>query len=103
MNEEKSIEQSAGGLATAKDIAKAREAFALLSESLIAVAKRFGTTGQEPVLRFHCPMAFDGRGADWLQDKPGTENPYFGAAMFKCGTKTETIVPAHPSEGSHTR
>jgi Cu(I)/Ag(I) efflux system membrane fusion protein len=102
MNEEKSIEQSAGGLATAKDIAKAREAFALLSESVAVAAKKFGTTGEQPVLRFHCPMAFGGRGADWLQNKEGTENPYFGAAMFKCGTKTETIVPGHPSEGSHT-
>jgi hypothetical protein len=30
-------------------------------------------------------MAFKNRGADWIQNKRGTENPYFGAAMFKCG------------------
>jgi Cu(I)/Ag(I) efflux system membrane fusion protein len=89
--------KEAAGLATAvtrlsdsADITKAREAFALLSESMIVVAKRFGP-GHQVVHRIHCPMAFDNRGADWLQAAKQTENPYFGSAMFRCGALKETI------------
>jgi Cu(I)/Ag(I) efflux system membrane fusion protein len=30
-------------------------------------------------------MAFDGRGAKWLQDDGPVANPYFGNAMLRCG------------------
>lgn len=35
--------------------------------------------------RFYCPMAFDDKGGVWFQDNASLENPYFGAAMLKCG------------------
>jgi hypothetical protein len=35
--------------------------------------------------RFHCPMAFGGKGGYWFQDSAELENPYFGAAMLQCG------------------
>jgi len=85
---EKSVESAGNG----KSIEQVRSSFALISESLAAAAERFGTGGTQPIIRFHCPMAFGGRGADWLQNKAGAENPYFGAAMFSCGQQTETIV-----------
>ncbi|MCB0295126.1 MAG: DUF3347 domain-containing protein, partial [Calditrichaeota bacterium] len=44
------------------------------------------------VYRYHCPMAFDNKGADWLQDKQGVENPYFGSAMFRCGEEVEKVA-----------
>jgi len=91
MKESGNLKKSADVMAGATDIERARSGFALLSESMTAVTKQFGTTGVQPVLRFHCPMAFDGRGADWLQNKTETENPYFGSAMFRCGNITETI------------
>jgi Cu(I)/Ag(I) efflux system membrane fusion protein len=97
MKEYGNVEKTAKELSGEQDIERARQAFAQLSESLAAVAKKFGTSGARPILRFHCPMAFDGRGADWLQNKPGTENPYFGATMFTCGEQTEVIV-----EGDNT-
>ena len=74
------------------DIKKQREAFYLLSESLISVVRRFGTDGRQAVLQFHCPMAFGGRGADWLQSESGVLNPYFGQMMLKCGKQTATLV-----------
>jgi len=91
MRESASLKKSADAVSGAEDLEADRRGFALLSESMAAAAKQFGTSGVQPILRFHCPMAFDGRGADWLQNKPGTENPYFGSAMFKCGNITETI------------
>ena len=87
------LNRSAGEVAGAEEIDKARDAFAPLSDSLCLVAKTFGTTGREPIFRFHCSMAFDGRGAYWLQNRPDTENPYYGEAMLKCGEQTETISP----------
>ncbi|MDP6962929.1 MAG: efflux RND transporter periplasmic adaptor subunit [Planctomycetota bacterium] len=42
---------------------------------------------------FHCPMAFNDRGADWLQfSGEKVENPYFGAAMYRCGLE-KNLVP----------
>jgi Cu(I)/Ag(I) efflux system membrane fusion protein len=43
-------------------------------------------------------MAAGGKGAYWLQNKPGTENPYYGSAMFKCGEQVETIFPGPVKE-----
>ena len=45
-------------------------------------------------------MAFNNRGADWLQNKPGLENPYFGAAMFSCGVLEEIIEPGPAEKGT---
>ena len=39
-------------------------------------------------------MAFDGKGADWLQQGTEISNPYFGAAMPRCGDIVDTIEAA---------
>ena len=98
MVEMKSIRESAGRIAESSDISRARENFSLLSGSLTTVGRMFGGSGEQPVLRFYCPMAFDNQGGYWLQNKPGVENPYFGSMMFRCGKQTETI-----SDGPLTR
>jgi len=94
MKELASIKKSAESLESAAGIVKAREAFYSLSESLAIAAKKFGTSGRQPVLRYHCPMAFSDIGVYWLQNKEGTENPYFGSEMFTCGKLVEVITPA---------
>jgi Cu(I)/Ag(I) efflux system membrane fusion protein len=33
----------------------------------------------------HCPMAFDNKGANWLQAESKLANPYYGAMMLRCG------------------
>lgn len=101
MKEVAGIKKTATELIASPDISDARSAFALLSESMIAVAKRFGAGGQV-VHRFHCPMAFNNRGADWLQKDKETANPYFGSTMFRCGALIETFESAptdHPIGG----
>jgi Cu(I)/Ag(I) efflux system membrane fusion protein len=77
-------------LKNASNIETARLAFSNLSESLIAVGKKFGSD-QQSLLVYHCPMAFDNKGADWLQNKEGTENPYFGSMMFNCGNQVANL------------
>ena len=36
-------------------------------------------------------MAFDNKGARWLQDNDQTSNPYFGHTMLRCGGVKEMI------------
>jgi Cu(I)/Ag(I) efflux system membrane fusion protein len=81
----------------AADIEAERQAFALLSESLAAALKRFGPVGDKPLFRLTCPMAFNNRGASWLQDTEEVNNPYFGAAMLKCGEVAEVISQGSPA------
>lgn len=75
----------------AETLDEARSSFELLSASMIRVAHRFGTTGKVPVYRYHCPMAFDQKGADWLQGTSEIANPWFGSSMLKCGSLEDTI------------
>ncbi len=83
--------KSTDTVAAAGDLKKARAAFRTMSDALILVIREFGTSGARPVYVLHCPMAFGNKGADWLQDKAGTANPYLGKSMFACGTVTETL------------
>ena len=69
----------------AAKIEAARTAFEKLSNELIFVVEQFGISKTRVLYRFHCPMSFDNRGADWLQTDKETRNPYFGASMLKCG------------------
>jgi Cu(I)/Ag(I) efflux system membrane fusion protein len=93
MKELENLTKQSAAMAATSDIKKQREAFYLLSEALTSVVKRFGTNGEHAVLQFYCPMAFGGRGAHWLQDKIGVQNPYFGQTMFGCGEQTAALVP----------
>jgi Cu(I)/Ag(I) efflux system membrane fusion protein len=74
-----------------KDIKLLREDFYSVSQQLAKIARHFGSTGKSPVYILHCPMAFDNKGAHWLQDNDQTSNPYFGAMMLRCGGVEEVI------------
>ncbi len=85
----------------AQDISGMRAAFETLSDTLYASIQQFGTSGSLTIYRFHCPMAFNNRGAYWLQQSEQTENPYYGSKMFRCGTKTETLATGTQSKKEH--
>ncbi len=68
-----------------------REGFEALSNELIAIVGQFGVYEDKTLYNFHCPMAFNKKGADWLQMDKDTRNPYFGASMLKCGRVVEVI------------
>lgn len=92
---------SARRLGKATDIDLARKEFESLSILMIEAVSDFGT-GRHPVLyRAHCPMAFDDKGADWIQKEKAITNPYFGASMYRCGLIKNTIQSSEavsPSE-----
>ncbi len=74
------VAQQAGTLAGAKDLPSARQAFKPLSNSLIGyLAKAQVPPGE--FYQVYCPMAK----AHWLQAGKTVSNPYFGAAMARCG------------------
>ena len=95
----KTMIAAARDIAESDDIKAARLHFFTLSREMLATARQFGLSGDTPALVYHCPMAMDGNGADWLQDHAGTENPYYGSMMHKCGSETETLVASDPHEG----
>jgi Cu(I)/Ag(I) efflux system membrane fusion protein len=94
MKDLKDLNTQASALKGTADIKKQRESFYLLSESITSVVKRFGTGGRDNVMQFFCPMAFDNRGAHWLQNRKEVRNPYFGKTMPGCGEQTATLANA---------
>lgn len=64
-----------------RDIEAVRREFIRVSEQLA------GGDIPEGVVLVHCPMAADGKGADWIQRDGEVANPYFGARMLRCGIK----------------
>ncbi len=85
------IKDSLAKMADADDLQVQREGFFPLSQQMIGLSKTFGALGAGTVYIMHCPMAFDNRGASWLQDNEDLVNPYFGDMMLKCGTVEEVI------------
>ena len=75
----------------AEGIESMREEFENLSNELIAVVGQFGVYPDKTLYKINCPMAFNNKGADWLQMDEDIRNPYFGASMFTCGQVIEII------------
>ncbi len=87
----KNIEMIGHKVMHASDIEIARQAFGQMSGLLIAAIEKHGS--QSGVLyAAHCPMAFDNKGARWLQWDQKILNPYFGDAMLECGAITKTFA-----------
>ncbi len=86
-----SLNAIVGRLTKANDIAALRSAFALLSDELLALQWTFGIQNSEKLFELHCPMAFEGRGATWIQADSAIRNPYYGASMLKCADKVESL------------
>ena len=84
-------------LKRAADIDAFRSAFALLSDEMSAIAKGFGFGADVAVYELHCPMAFNDRGAIWLQGDDVTLNPYFGSVMLQCADRKDKLVTPQAS------
>ncbi len=80
------------------DMGERRACFESFSAAVDLAIQHFGSALEGPVYRVHCPMAFDNRGADWLQADKTVNNPYFGAAMLRCGSVTETLIKGEEQE-----
>ena len=81
------------------EIAQVRTAFEPIAAALLLVAGEFGHVGAETLSAAYCPMAFDNRGAAWLQRGDELANPYFGASMLRCG-EIQSRIPGSPGPGA---
>jgi len=78
----------------------ARREFEPLTRSVELVLQRFGNPLPDELHVAFCPMAFDNRGARWLQRGNQVRNAYFGARMLACGEMKDTVAPgAHLGGG----
>jgi len=71
----------------------ARARFEPMSEAVIELQRLFGHRGSNTWHIAYCPMAFDNKGARWLQRGTEINNPYFGASMLTCGDIGEAFEP----------
>jgi copper chaperone CopZ len=72
-----------------KDIEKQRTTFITLSKNVYELIKVSKVA--ETVYYQFCPMADDGKGANWLSRENAVKNPYYGSMMLSCGKTVETI------------
>ncbi|CAM3973661.1 DUF3347 domain-containing protein [Flavobacterium weaverense] len=85
----KNVMADAKGISATKDVKAQRVLFVSLSKKmydLVKVAKF-----QTPVYYQYCPMANNGKGANWLSKENAVKNPYYGSKMMTCGEVVETI------------
>lgn len=87
------IAEAAASGSSAQDIAAARKAFDGLSRAIIEWLRGQPNPLAVPLRLAHCPMAFDNKGANWLQTSAVVDNPYFGAEMLKCGSLDAEVQP----------
>ncbi|WP_138484609.1 DUF3347 domain-containing protein [Dyadobacter bucti] len=72
-----------------KDLGHQRDHFSSLSENMYKLIK--SAKPSQAVYYQHCPMAKEGKGANWLSQISDIKNPYYGAQMLNCGKTTETL------------
>ncbi|WP_417736521.1 efflux RND transporter periplasmic adaptor subunit [Rosistilla oblonga] len=88
--EKRDLSEIVASLLKADDLAALRSGFALLSEQMLSLQRMFGLPTDQTVYELHCPMAFEGRGASWLQSDDAVRNPYYGALMLRCADRIES-------------
>jgi len=79
--------------ASATDEGEIRSVFEHISKEVEELLRRFGNPLDEPLRVIFCPMAFDSRGATWVQRDEPVQNPYYGQAMLRCGELRATVLP----------
>jgi hypothetical protein len=84
-----SLEADAENISKSTDIAKQRSQLNSLSKNIYALLKVSRT--ETPTYYQFCPMANDGKGANWLSKENTIKNPYYGSIMMTCGKTVETI------------
>jgi len=100
LNSWRQAKQTLSNAGPYSDFESARLNFELMSKSIFALIERFGQPGETALYIAHCPMAFDFKGADWLQRTKTIDNPYFGESMLRCGEVLREIPPMNHAEPS---
>lgn len=81
------LQSTARAVSDAATIQIAREQFQALSDAMVLLVRDVGFVARDQMYLMQCPMAFNNRGADWLQNDTVVANPYFGSSMLRCGSQ----------------
>ena len=83
------IKEHADAIIKSADVDAERMHFAELSAHTYELVKAFGAG--KKVYYDHCPMAFNNKGANWLNESASIQNPYMGTKMPECGSVEQVI------------
>lgn len=83
------IKEHADAIVKSADVDAERTHFAELSAHTYELIKAFGAG--KKVYYDHCPMAFNNKGANWLNEGAAIQNPYMGSKMPECGSVEQVI------------
>ncbi len=83
------IKEHADAIVKSADINAERMHFSELSTHTYELIKAFGAG--KKIYYDHCPMAFKGKGANWLNESVAIQNPYMGTKMPDCGSVEQVI------------
>ena len=77
-----------------KPLAEQRKAFMAVSDAVVALLDRSApsTKVAGELYVAYCPMAFDDKGASWLQKTKPIANPYYATQMKSCGEVKRPIA-----------
>lgn len=78
-------------MAASKDIAEMRDHLIDFSPLMLDALESFGAKSETRAFLFHCPMARNNQGADWLQSDSTLLNPYYGKEMPTCGSLVREV------------
>lgn len=83
------LKSDAEHISDTKNASSQRDNFMTLSKNIYALMKV--SKYEHPVYYQFCPMANNGKGANWLSKDNTIQNPYYGSQMLSCGKTVETI------------
>ena len=83
------LKKETSHIAATKDVKQQRIYFMSLSKIMYDLIKI--DAKQTTVYYQFCPMANNGKGANWLSKESEIRNPYYGSQMLGCGKTIETI------------
>ena len=89
MEKRMSLKENTSTIASSKELEEQRTDFKALSENIYVLMK--ASKLKNAIYYQHCPMANDGKGANWLSKEEEIKNPYFGSMMLSCGKTIETL------------
>jgi Cu(I)/Ag(I) efflux system membrane fusion protein len=70
-----------------------RAKFEPVSAAVLELLEHNGNLSGRTLVEAWCPMAFDNRGAGWVQGGEPLANPYFGSTMLRCGSLRREFTP----------
>lgn len=85
-----SIAADAKALVEEKLLEEKRKSFSTITESMYELI-RIVRYDQQKVYYINCPMAFNDKGANWLNNTDDIKNPYFGRKMLTCGVVNDSL------------